>query len=142
LLYHHRQGIKQLALHVIELAVANFLLAGFTCRLASFAAYPLGNAAEHRLSEIGGGQGVGIEAVVRIGFARDIVDGCAQCVESRKALRLRHSGLPAIGKRRSLDEEPYFEHAVMAEEANRVARFVEAVSRAGKTNAMVSTPLR
>ena len=88
----------------------------------------------NRLAEISCGQRVGIKVVIGIGLTRNVMDGAAQPVKSRKAFRFRHSAplRSAVGKCASLDEEPYFEYAVMADETNCVAHFVETAGRVGK----------
>ena len=88
-------------------------------------------------AEVGGSQGVGSAAAVPIGFPRDIVDRAAHRIEGTEAFRFRRLRLadPRFRSREcaSLDKERHLEHAVMANEADRVSRFIEATAQVWKS---------
>ncbi|MHC2544017.1 hypothetical protein ACVINY_004729 [Sinorhizobium meliloti] len=99
-------------------------------------AYERGSASGSILAEMGGGQCVTIATAARVGLPCDIIDGRAQCVESRKELRFRDFRSAEFGighhERVSLDEEPHLKHTLVAKKTDGVSFFIEAAARIWK----------
>src|SRR5690606_37303629 len=74
----------------------------------------------------------GSPTAMGIDLARDIVDRTARRIESRQGVGFGKLRLAGLCQRCSLDKERHLEHAIMSDEANGVAHFVEAAARIGK----------
>lgn len=108
-------------------------------------AYERGSASGSILAEMGGGQCVTIATAARVGLPCDIIDGRAQCVESRKELRFRDFRSAEFGighhERVSLDEEPHLKHTLVAKKTDGVSFSSKLRLEFGNISVIISVPL-